>query len=886
MSSLLKFFRITFFLFVYFIFCMIVVVTVLQGWPVGGQMLFAFGAPIILVWWQEKRRSRKVAAKAQAVGSSETRTLGPELAAQPSAYDKRIERERERTREAIASQAPAAIRAYSPPTQDNAAIARAGRSSMPDSLTAAERAQPSQATEAATKAYVHPKQDYAAIVRAGKSAAPALAAAAERKQPAPATLSWRSPKIGWIRSDETTSVAGRNIGGMVYVGTPPSLNTNGYRSKCRGYIDPALPVAKRGTDVAGSGLPYWPNYSEISPDCRATYLDWLAGGRKDAWFDAGYMFLYFYGLERRFFVDQSQDDAKDIVQEVRRLQSLYPDSHSVRRYLGEFLDIATLVEIDFDAIEPIFEKQGWELPFSLKYAIGARIYKGENLTAEWLLSWFICHPETYLRTPATRCRDEFIALFRIRFDQRFPDGLKVAKPRKTLKVSYRAASSEFEGSANPTVEGKPVPDISGLRKPVEIAQELADEAMNDLDKLSRFLGRNPDGRGSVEAHALLPSELWDAFPSEEMDRLKSWASTIVDRGGLVPLEEVIGRLEGETSEKIGKRQMTGAADALARLGFGLAPDPRFALRSPKAEEPVVLFSLGEPIERLEEVSDSYRSALIELALGSFVAHADGRIAEPERKALEDQVFAADLSDQEGRRLRANLEWFLAVPPDMTLLRRKLKEVGQDSQAAMRAALVGAAHADGIIHSDEVASIEKIYKALGLDPALAYSDLHAGEVADGPRTVRASKPGRPGEAIPDLVKASGPKLDASRIAAIRSDTERVSSVLGQIFDVEEEESGASTPDYECLVAGLDPKHGALVLEVLTREHWSETEFEKICASHGLMVSGALEVVNEWAFETYDEALLDEYDGYDVSPEIAEAVKEKMSAEGRDVEVETT
>ena len=97
--------------------------------------------------------------------------------------------------------------------------------------------------------------------------------------------------------------------------------------------------------------------------------------------------------------------------------------------------------------------------------------------------------------------------------------------------------------------------------------------------------------------------------------------------------------------------------------------------------------------------------------------------------------------------------------------------------------------------------------MGLDPALAYSDLHAGEVADGPRTVRASKPGRPGEAIPDLEKASGPKLDATRIAAIRSDTERVSSVLGQIFDVEEEESGASTPDYQSQVAGLDPDMAA-------------------------------------------------------------------------------
>ena len=149
----------------------------------------------------------------------------------------------------------------------------------------------------------------------------------------------------------------------------------------------------------------------------------------------------------------------------------------------------------------------------------------------------------------------------------------MTKPRKSLTASYRAASSEFQGSANPTVDGKPVPDISGLRKPVEIAQELADEVMNDLDKLSRFLGRNPDGRGSVEAHALLPSELWDAFPSEEMERLKSWASDIVDRGGLVPLEEVIGRLEGETRHRV--RSRLAALPAGRRPWTGVpVPAPR------------------------------------------------------------------------------------------------------------------------------------------------------------------------------------------------------------------------------------------------------------------------------------------------------------------------
>lgn len=77
MPSIIKFFRIAFFLVLYFFLCMVVVTTMLQSWPIGGQMLFAFGVPVILVWWQEKRRSRKVAAKAQAEGSSEN--LPPDL---------------------------------------------------------------------------------------------------------------------------------------------------------------------------------------------------------------------------------------------------------------------------------------------------------------------------------------------------------------------------------------------------------------------------------------------------------------------------------------------------------------------------------------------------------------------------------------------------------------------------------------------------------------------------------------------------------------------------------------------------------------------------------------------------------------------------------------
>ncbi len=81
-----------------------------------------------------------------------------------------------------------------------------------------------------------------------------------------------------------------------------------------------------------------------------------------------------------------------------------------------------------------------------------------------------------------------------------------------------------------------------------------------------------------------------------------------------------------------------------------------------------------------------------------------------------------------------------------------------------------------------------------------------------------------------------------------------------------------------MVGLDPKHTLLVEQIVQREHWTNEEFDQIAGKQGLMPSGALEVVNEWAFNKFDEALLDEYEGYDVSQDIADALRaEKAKGE---------
>ena len=278
------------------------------------------------------------------------------------------------------------------------------------------------------------------------------------------------------------------------------------------------------------------------------------------------MFLYFYGLERRFFIDQPTDDEKrEILEEVIRLAGIYSGSGSAQRYLGKFIQVAQVALHDPRASEPIFSHRGFELPLGLKMAIGAKLARGETLSWDWALSWLVCHPEHYLRTPATRCPEEFRALFRILFEERFPRGLKVTKPRKALAPSYEAASGEFSVKIQLDLDGASVPEISEIRKPVEIAQEVAEEATVALEKFSRYIGRKPDGRGTIEAQALLPAALRALFPSEELLNLETWARELLSKGGRIPAVDLIARIEGARPDKLSRGQLTSPMPIRSRV---------------------------------------------------------------------------------------------------------------------------------------------------------------------------------------------------------------------------------------------------------------------------------------------------------------------------------
>jgi len=141
----------------------------------------------------------------------------------------------------------------------------------------------------------------------------------------------------WVKPGEMVKVDNIEIkGGFIYVGGQlKSLDNYDTESSL---VDPTLRVNTQSPDYGGDQMGYWPSYSHISPESRAAYIEWLASKRSDPETYIGYIFLYFYGIERRLLVDDkngqvSEDERNSLVQELKRLKNVYGGNRSFNGYI-------------------------------------------------------------------------------------------------------------------------------------------------------------------------------------------------------------------------------------------------------------------------------------------------------------------------------------------------------------------------------------------------------------------------------------------------------------------------------------------------------------------------------------------------------------------------
>lgn len=652
----------------------------------------------------------------------------------------------------------------------------------------------------------------------------------------------------WVPPGEQVEIAGRTIDGMVYVGA--SL---GCVARWRHELEPALIVprapvgnAKRtGTDQAYSA--YWPSYATMRPDSRAAYLDWLAAGRP-AGAESRFVNLFIAGLERRIVHDALEDETArteipSLLREIERLSDLYADDESFAPRAAELLFAIRLMQgepID-DSFEPPYIPGSWELPLSLRVALGTFVANGAPIPPKWAFSWYLCHRRTRLRVAAWRCPYEFQELFELGYRHRFGEGMIIPRPKGRIE-SYIYYPSNPGFGAGVRISLHDLPDIARLQKPLTQFTILGNDAMHELAGYSRAIGAGwpPD---SAAALATFPARLGGLDDIPAIVGLRAFLDrSLGDREiGEIDVADLLAHFPEYGSPPSGT-QTRAMGNLLHRLGFGVEPNPATARPAFVSSKSIVLFRIDPASTNPAERDLTAPTALV--ALGRFVASERNSTQPGELDRLvsfSERLF--DLTPADVARLRAHIRWTSTHPASLNGLRKPLQQLAPDQTNAAASYLLSIGESAGPIGAADIRMFGRVYTTLGLNPHQVHSDLHTRSTTHSSATGNAadSRKRRRRQQEPAL------SLDERRIQAVREETAVIAGVLHAVFEHAGPANESVAPAAQSGLGTASDRYEHFLQRIADRRHWPAPALRSLAGSFGLPLAGAIETLNDRAAE---------------------------------------
>jgi len=692
-----------------------------------------------------------------------------------------------------------------------------------------------------------------------------IPAAAVRGRAAPTSTPQRfsssKPVAAWQPPGTSPTVAGHVVpDGMIYLGKAAPYQSEG--SGC--VVDPSLAVTAPSAGNAGDKLGYWPSYANISPMCRGAYLRWLSSGKRDPETDIGYVFLYFYGLERRLLADRPPPgEVELIIAEVVRLRGIYSANGSFDGYSRRFVEAVETARAIADPASarpftPDLSLPAGPMSLPLKVAIARKVVADEPLVFELAvagllgLPWDVAPRNTLVMD---RTRAAFLRGLRSRFDKAFPLGFKLRNRKDSrLQLDYRPASAGLRVNLGAAAALERLPDPATLTwtKLVDLAAEVSVE----LEPYARMLAYHPERADSLAALAVCPPDL----VADTAVKAQAWLGGLSNPIAVTSFADVARHAIGAADTKWTLRHHRLVAETLAKVGRGLEPDPADgAERLEDATEVLVIADAG----CIAPNSPGFGVAAAAAVLVAAVARARGIGAAAVEQAWLAQIQSRlNLTAGEMLRLGARLMWLRKSNAGVAKAKRLLAGANAEQRETVAWSAAIAAAAGGVVGKPEVAALETIYDKLEVPRRNLYTTIHSTVAASAvpavePITVAAEATPAV-HSIPRPPQTTKAGLDEERLQRVRTETERVSSVLADIFAEEDEGAPvqlADEVDPAQPFPGLDNAHAAFLKVLSTKPSWTRAAFEATARDADLMPDGALEAINEWAFERFDEPLID-------------------------------
>lgn len=684
------------------------------------------------------------------------------------------------------------------------------------------------------------------------------------------------PRHAWIPAGQAFRHSGYDIAGMVYTSSEnPSWESEPSTIFLRQSV--GNPYASSGREI-----PYWPSYANLSDDQRATYLQWLSWGRTTAdpaTVEAGYVFLFFYGIERRVLIDGDTEPA--LLEEVSVLLRKYGHNSrhsSINSYLGDFLHYAHYVRGNDhyrNAIPSLLELCGNRASeLALTFVLASLYSRGETL--DWSLALRLAgsHEVSKRSVVVERTGETFPILFRKRFEEKYPNGLPLRAGKTPRKVSYRAANASlsFRNQSEQSFSVV-VPNVHGMRAQFKELPKIWNTCIDELSGFSRVIlqiGNTAGSNGSnlLKAYLALPVDVRSSHVHPLLDNMTQLlqASPQEETRFFVPVRALANLIEIPERPMFTAGQSAMIAELVESMGYGIAPDPRLLGLPLGPSQEVVIVKMDFGASHSPEVLGLLRLLYLSVA----IAAADGTVNESELGIFHAAVEKHVTDPKTLEMIAATEEALLRDTGVASALVAKIANgVKPSNRPTVYRLLVHVACADEIITSDERRSLIKIARAFEL-PATMLDDIMEEDREFATVTVSGKKsPAKKGEALPpqpgkDLETATGFSLDMARISAITAETDQVVKMLAEALadDTAEIESDTTVPAatsslFPEWMELLDPAYRpALAAIIAEGEILAHARLIEISEALHLVPVAVVDTINSWSDEELGDFLIED------------------------------
>ena len=254
-------------------------------------------------------------------------------------------------------------------------------------------------------------------------------------------------------------------------------------------------------------------------------------------------------------------------------------------------------------------------------------------------------------------------------------------------------------------------------------------------------------------------------------------------------------------------------------------------------------------------SSSYRFCrlIMELAVSAYM------LCNP-RETTFKLYFPIKLDDYFYERLNGYIPLLMRCPPSLRQCIKHLNVADKDDKEHIIKYIRESVLEDCNTSYEAVSVIEKLYKGFGFSEEKLYSDLHTGGV---------SAP---------AAKNADVSLDHDKIKQLKEDSDHVYSMLSDIFkDGDAAENASSKTDSKQETAGyfnFDEVETNFLKTILSRAEWPRDELTEKARQQGLLLDGFMEIVNETAYNEFDEALIEGDETITINTDIAGMMTEKL------------